>query len=62
MDVAAVAQSVVAPDCDSGCRGFKSHQPPQKNYLESTTSSGTFSFANHFRAMRREFLRFLPIL
>ena len=26
---AAVAQLVVAPDCGSGCRGFKSHQPPQ---------------------------------
>ncbi len=26
---AAVAQLVVAPDCGSGCRGFKSLQPPQ---------------------------------
>ena len=26
---AAVAQLVVAPDCGSGCRGFKPHQPPQ---------------------------------
>src|SRR5580692_2662300 len=25
---AAVAQLVVAPDCGSGCRGFKSLQPP----------------------------------
>jgi hypothetical protein len=22
------------PDCDSGCRGFESHQPPQKNRYE----------------------------
>ena len=26
---AAVAQLVVAPDCGSGSRGFKPHQPPQ---------------------------------
>ena len=24
----AVVQLVRAPDCDSGCRGFESHQPP----------------------------------
>src|SRR6266446_202744 len=29
VSTAAVAQLVVAPDCGSGCRGFKSHQPPQ---------------------------------
>ena len=29
LHTAAVAQLVVAPDCGSGCRGFKSHQPPQ---------------------------------
>jgi hypothetical protein len=29
LHMAAVAQLVVAPDCGSGCRGFKSHQPPQ---------------------------------
>src|ERR1035438_8425916 len=30
---AAVAQLVVAPDCGSGCRGFKSHQPPQISFF-----------------------------
>ena len=24
-----VAQLVRVPDCDSGCRGFESHRPPQ---------------------------------
>src|SRR6266567_1495416 len=33
---AAVAQLVVAPDCGSGCRGFKSHQPPQPLNPETT--------------------------
>ena len=28
IDTVAVAQLVVAPDCGSGSRGFKSHQPP----------------------------------
>ena len=49
LHTAAVAQLVVAPDCDSGCRGFKSHQPPQKASMaslaltESPTSVIAFS-------------------
>ena len=27
-----VAQLVRVPDCDSGCRGFESHHPPQILY------------------------------
>ena len=27
-----VAQLVRVPDCDSGCRGFESHHPPQFRY------------------------------
>jgi hypothetical protein len=29
-DLVAVAQLVRVPDCGSGCRGFKSHQPPSE--------------------------------
>src|SRR5271166_6275087 len=36
---AAVAQLVVAPDCGSGCRGFKSHQPPQAQATKPATFS-----------------------
>ena len=30
ISMVAVAQLVRVPDCGSGCRGFKSRQPPQK--------------------------------
>ena len=39
VDTAAVAQSVVAPDCGSGCRGFKSHQPPHPRVRSGGTKS-----------------------
>src|SRR3546814_6758641 len=36
------------PDCDSGCRGFESRQPPHQTALKSriyaALSSGVFSF------------------
>jgi hypothetical protein len=43
---AAVAQLVVAPDCGSGCRGFKSHQPPQPKFVQSG-DMGNSSFLRH---------------
>ena len=36
---AAVAQLVVAPDCGSGCRGFKSLQPPQTTPVRTASTS-----------------------
>ena len=52
LHTAAVAQLVVAPDCGSGCRGFKSHQPPH------STSVRSGDIGN--RTFRRHRLHFWP--
>src|ERR1700691_3205165 len=49
LHTAAVAQLVVAPDCGSGCRGFKSHQPPQCTTLPKyrTFTNQVKAYAEH---------------
>src|SRR5438094_3711984 len=58
---AAVAQLVVAPDCGSGCRGFKSHQPPQGSTSAAHSLFDVLTLIDYDHAALHHDLGFQPI-